>query len=131
MAFKTQEELLRPLYVVKNDTTEKKNPYKHHYFIDSFMANRMEDETEYLEEERQRSLKRQIKADMIHEHEEGWIHPYGVLSETEKTMVSLKNIRLHLQWHPSAAENGTEGSAPKLRWKLPEEHVGILPSSHG
>ena len=44
LAFKTQEELLRPLYVVKNDTFEKKNPYKHHYFIDSFMANRMEDE---------------------------------------------------------------------------------------
>ena len=60
---------------------------------------------------------------MIHEHEEGWIHPYGVLSETEKTMVSLKNTVCTFSG-TCAAENGTEGSVPKLRWKLPEEHVG-------
>ena len=127
LAFKTQEELLRPLYVVKNDTTEKKNPYKHHYFIDSFMANRMEDETEYLEEERQRSLKRQIKADMIHEHEEGWIHPYGVLSETEKTMVSLKNIRLHLQWHPVLQRTALRGLLRNFDGSFQKNMLGFYP----
>ena len=71
------------------------------------MANRMEDETEYLEEERQRSLKRQIKADMIHEHERLII--LTVSFPRRKTMVSLKNIRLHLQWHPVLQRTALRG----------------------
>ena len=126
LAFKTQEELLRPLYVVKNDTTDK-NPYRHHYFIDSFMANRMEDEKEYLEEERQRALKRQIKADMIHEHEEGWIHPYNVLSETEKTMISLENIRLHLQWHPVLQKMALRGLHRNFDGSFQKNMLGFYP----
>jgi hypothetical protein len=87
----------------------------------------MEDEKEYLEEERQRALKRQIKADMIHEHEEGWIHPYNVLSETEKTMISLKNIRLHLMWHPVLQRMALRGLHRNFDGSFQKNMLGFYP----
>jgi hypothetical protein len=127
LAFKTQEELLRPLYSIKREGDGAQNPYRYHYFIDSFMANRMEDEKEYIEEERVRARKRQIKAEMLHEHEEGWIHPYNVLSEAEKKIVDVKNIRLHIQWHPVMQGTAQRGLHRNFDGSFHKNMLGFYP----
>ena len=39
---KTQEELLRPLdSIMRVDTEDDRNPYKYHYFLESFMKNKL------------------------------------------------------------------------------------------
>ena len=127
---KTQEELLRPLdSIMRVETEEDRNPYKYHYFLESFMKNKLLEDEKYLEEEKRVSAFRILRNKLQKEKEHGYIHPFPgyVENEGERTIIDLNNYRLHVPWHDKLRGAASYGLYRNIGGSFQMTQLGIFP----